>query len=82
MAAPCAGAAIPSRKETGNWVQATCRVDQDEAIAVGVTARPGLAVTDGEGPGLAGAGMIGPGRSGVNPQEGRTETGIWGAGDG
>ena len=46
--------------------------------AIDVMARLGLAVPDGAGPAVAGAVMDRSGGSGVNPQEGRTGTGLCG----
>ena len=47
-----------------------------------MTTGHGLAVKGGAGKGVEGAGMAGPGGSDVNPQEGRTGTGLWGEGGG
>ena len=77
VAAPCAGAAIPSWGSTGNWGQDTCQAGTDEASAIVVTAGPGLAAADREGLGVAGAGMASPGGSVVNLQELRTGKGVW-----
>ena len=68
MAAPCAGAAIPSWGATGHWVLATCQSGPDGVSDISVMAGPVLVVEDGSGLSLAGALVDGPGGSGVNPQ--------------
>ena len=70
VAAPCAGAAIPSWGGTGHWGKAACLVGPDEVRDISVPEGPWLEVADGSGEEVLGAGMDGPGRLGVNLSRG------------